>query len=144
MASQINIFSSCLPWFPDSISTSRFYIHLCGYLFHAPTWQVQHTIPHCYMLWAISSLSASCFFITVPSNYPNSKPLFPVRFLSLAFTSSKLLILLILPRFNLVCHYPFLRSWLMHCKVNYSQILINLPIPHHPSLASCITVPTTS
>lgn len=32
----------------------------------------------------------------------------------------------------------------MLCQVNYWQILINLPIPHHPALASCITALTPS
>lgn len=78
-----------------------------------------------------------------------TQSLLPVCFLSPAFTSSELLILLILPRFNLMCHlalYSLLSfcSWLMPCQVNYWQILINLPVSHHRALASCITALTTS
>lgn len=57
-------------------------------------------------------------------------------------------VLLILPQFNLVRHSPPY-SLLCFCsdlvrQVNYCQILINFPIPHHPTSAPSITVLTTS
>lgn len=84
MASQISIFSPYLSRITDSTSTYRFYTYLCRCFFSA-SWQVVLS-HHFYVSWAISSLSAWCFFISFSSSSPDSKPLLSVHFLSLAFT----------------------------------------------------------